>query len=234
MASNLVDGDTNGTWDVFVYDRQTGETTRASVASDGAQGNYESTEASISSDGSYIGFYSVATNLVVSDTNGVSDIFVHDQQTGETTRVSIASDGTQGDGNSSYSCISGDGRFVTFGSYATNLVSGDTNGFMDVFVHERGSVGTTYTISGRIIDTDGNPIPDVIVSASPLYSGVTDIQGYYIISDVITGTYTVTPTLIAYTFAPPSLTVSVPPDSVEQNFLGYMMQYIFLPFIGLH
>ena len=73
-------------------------------------------------------FYSIATNLVSGDTNGVADIFVHDRQTGTTERVSVATGGGQATGgDSGYPAISADGRFVAFLSDATNLVSGDTN-----------------------------------------------------------------------------------------------------------
>src|SRR5205809_7953833 len=73
----------------------------------------------------------------------VSDVFVHDRQTGTTERVSVASDGAQGNGSSGLlsfafpPALSADGRFVAFVSFATNLVAGDTNGATDVFVHDR-------------------------------------------------------------------------------------------------
>ena len=82
-------GDTNGAIDVFVHDRQTGQTTRVSVASDGTQGNDHSFVSSLSADGRYVAFTSLASNLVAGDTNGTSDAFVHDRQTGQTTRVSV-------------------------------------------------------------------------------------------------------------------------------------------------
>ena len=71
-----------------------GTTTRVSVASDGTQGMNYSENPSISADGRYVAFASYANNLVANDTNGRSDVFVHDRQTGETTRVSVASDGS--------------------------------------------------------------------------------------------------------------------------------------------
>jgi tricorn protease-like protein len=143
-ASNLAAWDAN--WraaDVFVHDRQSGETTRVSVASDGTQANNDSFAPSISADGRYVAFESYATNLVAGDTNGMNDVFVHDRQSGETTRVSLASDGAQAYGNSHEASISADGRYVAFGSYASNLVAGDTNGMYDVFVHDRQTSTTT-------------------------------------------------------------------------------------------
>jgi len=99
----------------------TGVTTRVSVATDGAQGNGLSYVPTISADGRYVAFQSQATNLVAGDTNGVGDAFVHDRVTGVTTRVSVATDGTRGNQESSIPAISADGRHVAFLSYASNL-----------------------------------------------------------------------------------------------------------------
>src|SRR6266571_2943311 len=136
-ATNLVGGDTNGALDVFVRDRASGRTERVSVSSKGKQGNSGSAGPMLSGDGRFVTFSSGAANLVAGDTNGRSDIFVHDRMTGETTRVSVAADGAQGDNNSiGTAAISADGRFVAFASAASNLVPGDTNGVPDVFVHD--------------------------------------------------------------------------------------------------
>lgn len=134
-SSNLVAGDANGHDDIFVHDRQTGQTNRVSIASDGTEGNSYSEAPDISDDGRYVAFHSLASNLVSDDTNGVPDVFVHDRQTGQTFRVSIASDGAQGNAASFAPSISADGQYVAFESWASNLVSDDTNGFTDVFVH---------------------------------------------------------------------------------------------------
>jgi hypothetical protein len=154
-ASNLVRGDTNGAWDVFVHDRQTGETARVSVASDGSQGNLGSSGSSISADGRYVAFNSIANNLVGGDTNNNYDVFVHDRKTHTTTLVSVASDGTQGNEGSTWPSISADGHYVAFGSYASNLVSGDTNGRKDIFVHDR-VTGTTTRVSVASDGTQGD------------------------------------------------------------------------------
>jgi Tol biopolymer transport system component len=156
FASNLVAGDTNGFLDVFVHDRQTGMTTRVSVDSSGAQGNEESEMPSISADGRFVAFHSLGSNLVAGDTNGFFDVFLHDQETGVTSRVSVNSSGLQGDtdgGNNP--SISADGRFVAFESSATNLVAGDTNDTTDVFVHER-ATGGTVRVSVNSSGADGN------------------------------------------------------------------------------
>ncbi|MEW6746093.1 MAG: calcium-binding protein [Planctomycetota bacterium] len=144
-ATNLVPGDTNYCCDAFVHDRMTGETIRVSVSSSGQQGDLDTGifYASISGDGRYVAFPSLATNLVSGDTNGRSDIFVHDLQTHETTRVSVSSSGAEADQGSTSTSISGDGRHVAFASGATNLVPGDTNDWTDVFVHDRLTGQTT-------------------------------------------------------------------------------------------
>jgi len=154
-ASNLVPGDTNGVFDVFVHDRQTGQTTRVSVASDGAQGDAGSLSPSLSADGRYVAFTSYASTLVPGDTNGYPDVFVHDRQTGQTARISVASEGTQGDSHSYYPALSADGRYVAFTSAASNLVPGDTNGMPDAFVHDR-QTGQTARVSVASEGTQGN------------------------------------------------------------------------------
>ena len=154
-AVNLVSGDLNGTWDVFVRDRQTGATTRISVDSSGVQGNGASYDPSISADGRYVAFWSRADNLVTGDTNFIFDIFVHDRQTGATTRVSVYSGGVQGNGGSYDPSISADGRYVAFDSTAVNLVTGDTNATGDVFVHDR-QTGATTRVSVDSSGVQGN------------------------------------------------------------------------------
>jgi len=139
LASNLAPGDTNDMGDVFVHDRVTGETTRVSVATGGGQASGVSGGASVSADGRYVAFGSRADNLVPGDTNDSDDVFVHDRLTGETTRVSVATGGGQASDDCSMGSISAGGRYVAFRSWADNLVPGDTNGYWDVFVHDRGA-----------------------------------------------------------------------------------------------
>ncbi|MEW6741770.1 MAG: calcium-binding protein [Planctomycetota bacterium] len=155
LATNLVPGDTNYKWDVFVHDRQTGETTRVSVDSSAVQGNDDSRGPSISADGRFVAFESHASNLVSGDTNGFEDVFVHDRQTGQTTRVSVDSSGVQANLNSGGASISGDGRYVAFDSAASNLVPGDTNSTYDVFVHDR-QTGQTTCVSVDSSGVQGN------------------------------------------------------------------------------
>lgn len=150
-------GDTNGTaWDIFVKDLQTGVVDRGSVSSAGAQANGASQNPLINADGRYVAFRSSASNLVTGDTNGQPDVFVRDRQTGTTTRVSVASGGTQATGGvSDEPAISDDGRYVAFQSDATNLVAGDTNAKTDIFRHDR-DTNTTIRISVSSAGVESN------------------------------------------------------------------------------
>lgn len=126
----------------------TDPTTRVSVATGGAQANGHSLAPVISKDGRFVAFYSDAPNLVAGDTNRARDVFVYDRQTGQTTRVSVAGDGSQANGDSFAPAISGDGRYVVFSSAASNLVPGDTNNANDIFVRDRVANTTTQITYG--------------------------------------------------------------------------------------
>jgi Tol biopolymer transport system component len=161
-AANLTPGDTNGTDDVFVRDRQTGRTTRASVSSAGAQTRAWSDWPSISGDGRYVAFVSAAADLVPGDVNRTDDIFVRDLHAGSTTRVSVSSAEVQSRGASSNPDISSDGRYVVFQSAGTNLVPADTNSRDDVFLRDR-QAGTTSrssvtTTNGQVNGASSYPL----------------------------------------------------------------------------
>ena len=158
QASNLVAGDTNGTSDAFVYDQQTGTTARVSVGPGGAQGNGSSYGRGISADGRWVVFASSASNLVAGDTNGSADVFVHDRQTGTTTRASVAAGDVQGNGESFVAAISADGRWVAFDSQASNLVAGDTNSAFDAFVHDRRGPLPPDPPEGLVASVVGNTV----------------------------------------------------------------------------
>jgi Tol biopolymer transport system component len=145
-ASNLVPGDTNNVYDVFVRDRQAGATERVSVGAGGAQADGASVSPSLSADGRLVAFESHATNLVPGDTNNAHDVFVRDREAGPIERVPLAADGGRANGESYSPSLSADGRFVAFESYATDLVPGDTNGQRDIFVRDR-QAGTTERVS---------------------------------------------------------------------------------------
>ena len=145
-ASNLVSHDTNGAQDVFVYDRPTKTMRRISVSTGGAEayaspsrrtarGHRFMTRAFLSQTGRFAAFGSFAANLVRTDTNRAEDVFVRDLELRRTVRVSVGPEGAQSDGASTVMGISADGSVVLFVSSANNLVSGDTNGLLDAFVH---------------------------------------------------------------------------------------------------
>jgi Tol biopolymer transport system component len=136
---------------------------KASVDSSGVHGNANSYEPSISADGRYVAFVSRATNLVPGDTNGQTDVFVHDRFTGTTTLVSVDSAGLQGNYVSDSSSISADGGFVAFVSGASNLVHADTNENWDVFVHDRATGSTTRVSvdSSGVVGDDASVDPSI-------------------------------------------------------------------------
>jgi Tol biopolymer transport system component len=137
-SSNLVPADTNGLADAFVRDLAFGRTQLISVGPDGVQGNGISqihTLAAFSRNGRFVVFKSQADNLVPGDTNGAQDVFLRDRWLGKTVRMNVSSDGEEAAGWSSQPSISADGLHVGFYSTAANLVSGDTNGVADTFVH---------------------------------------------------------------------------------------------------
>ncbi len=182
-ASNLVPGDTNGTWDVFLRDRQTQTTERVGLASDGAQGNGISSVGVVSPDGRFVAFLSGASNLVPGDTNNNVDIFVRDRLTGTTERMSVASDGTQGNGDSSGATMSADGRYVAFFSGASNLVPGDTNDNVDIFVRDR-QTGTTERINVASDGTQANDYSQVAaISADGRYVAFESMAGNLVPGD---------------------------------------------------
>jgi Tol biopolymer transport system component len=161
-ATNLVLGDTNGVRDVFVRDRTAGTTTRVSLGVGGVEGDASSESPAISGDGRYVAFMSLSTNFVPGDTNSAYDVFVRNRVTGTTERISLDSAGAQGNGYSGGPSISGDGRYIAFQSYASNLIPLDTNNWPDVFVRDR-AAGTTVCLS---LDGSGATANDMSESCS--------------------------------------------------------------------
>lgn len=164
-STNLVPGDTNGAFDIFLRDTCitaasgcTPSTIRVSVASDGTEANGPSRLLSITPDGRFVLFSSDATNLVIGDDNGVSDLFVRDTCFGavpsctpSTSRISLANDGAEANGPNWDGTISADGRFIAFSSEATNLVPNDSNGFRDVFRRDTCTGATVCTPSTTLV-----------------------------------------------------------------------------------
>jgi len=164
-ATNLVGGDSNGSYDIFRKNLATGVVERVSVSSSGGQANGDSFGAAISANGRYIAFHSHATNLVGGDHNAAIDVFVKDMASGRLVRVSLAGGGVEADGDSSAASISNDGRFVSFMSGADNLVGLDVNGKSDVFLKDRKTGQLTrVSVNAQAWESDG-------VSRSPAISG---------------------------------------------------------------
>src|SRR6266446_5992680 len=156
-ANNLVTNDASGRFlDVLLRNRTNNTTTLVSVSLNGTGGgNGHSVSPVISADGRYVAFESEAANLVANDTNGVSDVFVRDLQSGTTTMLSVNSSGAgAGNGASTSPLISADGRYVAFVSSASDLVANDTNAALDVFVRDLQS-GTTTLASVRADGSTG-------------------------------------------------------------------------------
>ena len=155
LASNFIDDDNNGTYDIYIKDNLTGSVKLASASSDNVIGDGQSFNPILSANGRWVTFWSNASNLVPDDNNGSYDSFVKDLLTGAITRVSVSSLGQQGNGGSEVPVISSDGRYVVFYSGASNLVANDNNGALDVFLHDR-QTNTTTLISSTAGGVQGN------------------------------------------------------------------------------
>ncbi|MGI9584252.1 MAG: hypothetical protein ACR2N7_01525 [Acidimicrobiia bacterium] len=233
QASNLVPEDVNETTDVFAFDVATGITTLVSVASDGTQADAASTRPAVAGDGSVVAYGSGATNLVADDTNAVADVFAYDVATGVTTRVSVASDGTQGNGAIGWGngaatlwtiAVSGDGSIIVYEASSSNLVVGDTNGVVDVFAFEVAAGATTrVSVASDGSEADGGSYaPDVagdgstIVYASAASNLVPgDTNGHV---DVDNDIYSPRSDVFAYDTATRTTTrVSIASDGTEAN-----------------
>src|SRR4030095_9216631 len=158
--------DTNRTLDIFVSCEGV-VTCRASVNSDGVEANDMSFLPALSADGPIVAFKSNATNLVPDDFNGVPDVFVHNCTTGETVRASVGDEGQEGNDAAIPPSIDGEGRFVAFGSFASNLIRGvNTMGFSQVYVRDL-EKDTTSLISTSPLGRPGNGgVPDIPPSVS--------------------------------------------------------------------
>ncbi len=156
-ATDLVAGDSNVKKDIFMRDTLLDTTERVSLTDLEAQGNNDSDSSAISLDGRYVVFMSQSTNLVTGDTNAIGDLFIRDTVLDTTERLNVSSSEQEANddiGNLTKRSVSSDGRYITFGSLATNLVTGDTNGTEDIFVRDR-TLGTTERIT---LDPSGDEI----------------------------------------------------------------------------
>jgi Tol biopolymer transport system component len=143
-SGDLVPGDANATSDVFVRDRATGTTERVSVGTTGPEGDGGSATFALSAGGRFVAFESAASNLVPGDTNAAADIFLRDRLSATTERVSVGSGGEQlvpgaGGGPAAWApAVTPDGRFIAFSSSGSDLVPGDDDGSVNVFLRDRG------------------------------------------------------------------------------------------------
>ncbi len=164
---SLEPGDTNGQRDVYLWDRTTGTSSRVSVGPGGAQIAGYSQQGAISGDGRVVAFETDTDGVVPADTDGVSDIFVHDLTTGVVDQASLTSTGGQPDVGTTQAALSDDGRYVVFGAFDGNLVPGDTDSGYDVFRRDR-VAGTTTMVS---VDTSGANVTGYSYSSA---SGISD------------------------------------------------------------
>jgi hypothetical protein len=183
-APNLVAGDTNLAADVFVHDRVTGSTVRASVAAGGGQAATASSlqPGGLSADGQLVAF-DTAAPLAAGDTGG-NDVYVRNLAAGTTERISVNSAGLGANGNSSTAAISADGRYVAFESSATNLDPADTGGDEDVFVRDR-VAGLT-----RLVSASASPIQisqAAAISADARFVALATTAPDMVVGDTATG-----------------------------------------------
>jgi Tol biopolymer transport system component len=177
------DSDAGGSRDVFVFHRSSGRTERVTA------GNGESLRPVISAGGRYVAFWSKATDLVEGDTNRRADVFVFDRASRTTVRVSVAGDGTQGDGDSARPVVSGDGRLVAFESSAGNLAPGSGKG-RRVFVRDLVAGTTTLVADGLrpSISDDGTAV--AFNSDAALVPGDTNGTSDVYVRDLVSGSTT--------------------------------------------
>lgn len=156
LADNLVPGDGNAAWDVFVHELATGQTTRISLNALGAEGSGGCFAPVFADGGRLVVFEGEASGLVPGDNNLKSDVFCKDRETGAIELLSKSSQGVHGDNSSGAPDVTPDGRYVAFRSRASNLVPGDGNGMQgwDVFVHDRADATTTRV---SVSTTGGDP-----------------------------------------------------------------------------
>jgi Tol biopolymer transport system component len=204
-SSNLVEGDANGSYDVFVKDLVTGEVILASATQDGSQGNGNSLYPSLSADGTSVTFSSEATNLAAGDTDTHTDIYVKDLDTGELTLATVDENGAKSNDGSNRPSISADGNRVAFWSYASNWVTGDTELTADVFVKDlstdelilasadqQGAKGNQSSSSASL-SADGTRVA-FHSSATNLADDDTDTTQDVYVKDLLTGTVTLAST----------------------------------------
>ena len=162
-SSNLVAGDSNGQFDVFLKDLGTGSIERINVDSNANQATGGQSHKSIANNtGQLVGFWSNATNLVAGDTNNTNDVFIRDRQTGLTERVSVSASGAEGNGSSDHFSMSDDGRFFVFQSNATNLTEDvGLSGNKQIFLKDRQTGVVTLISKGSALPDSHASLPEI-------------------------------------------------------------------------
>lgn len=167
---------------IYIRDLDEGTVDLVSTSTDGTPGDAGSYDPRISSDGRFISFYSDATNLVPGDTNATGDIFVRDQFTGTTLRVTWRNSGEQLQAGwlgrlAGAPDISADGQYVSMASESENIVASDSNGYEDVFLRNRGD------IQGPAIENlTLNPNPAEVTEDVQLTATASDDGGHNVAS----------------------------------------------------
>jgi Tol biopolymer transport system component len=190
-ATNLIEGNTRGIPQAFVKVLDSGAVELISVGISGTPGNAASFLPVTTANGVQIAFKSEAFNLVPNDTNGVPDVFVFNRDTDVMQRVSVDSFGNQSDGLSGGPGISAAGRFVAFGSFASNFVPDDGNGFSDVYVYDRfppgrnqGLIARVTVAMGGLEPNEGVPDFPVAISADGRWIGFASAASNLVPNDI--------------------------------------------------
>jgi Tol biopolymer transport system component len=199
QASNLVEGDLNGAFDIFMRDLQTNVLTLLTRNTDLLLGNGDSVTPVISADGRYVAFASDASNLVANDRNATRDVFLKNTQTGEITLISANGLGAAGYGLSDSPSISADGTKVAFRSYATDLADVENDGNADIYVRDL-TTGTMKVVSqgmdGKsangnsfdpVISPNGRYVAFVSEATNLIPSDSNDVLDVFV-ADLTTGT----------------------------------------------
>ncbi|MCU7554448.1 FG-GAP-like repeat-containing protein [Alteromonas sp. ASW11-19] len=168
--------------DIYLWDAESDEVELISVATDGLKGDSDSYAASVSDDGNLVVFASFATTLdaTQNDTNGYADIFLRDRVAGTTTRISLGEGSAEGNGDSEAPMISGDGRFISFHSSASNLLNEtDVNGgYSDIYRYniETGAIELVSVSSLGFQDSNDSSFSAVISDDGNVIAFISDAE----------------------------------------------------------